>query len=248
MASIKLALVSYINTIPFIDGIKNDKLLNSEVELYIDFPANCAKAIKNGSVDGGLLPVGALDELPKDYQIISDFCIGSDGPVETVVLLSQEPIHKLHTIYLDYQSRTSVRLVQVLAQNYWKQQFKYLPTAIGFENNLPEGCGMVLIGDRVFEKEQYYPYRYDLSDAWKKYQNLPFVFAVWVGNEKVKEIESSLNKAFRSGIDNIEHSYNNLLTIDKERFINYLTKSISYSFTQEKKEAIKLFKSLLVTR
>jgi chorismate dehydratase len=61
MSKIKIALVSYINTIPFIKAIQSSDVLKDKIELIIDYPAKCAELIKSGQVDGGLIPVGALN-------------------------------------------------------------------------------------------------------------------------------------------------------------------------------------------
>jgi predicted solute-binding protein len=86
-----------------------------------------------------------------------------------------------------------------------------------------------------------------LAEIWKDYKNLPFAFAIWVGNSKVKPIEDELNKAFLYGINQIPELYNNLLTIDKDTFVNYLSHKIDYTLDLKKKEAIQLFTSMLIT-
>lgn len=244
MNKLKIALVSYINTIPFIEAIKSSEALKDSLELVIDYPAKCAELIKNKEVDGGLIPVGALSDI-KGYQNITDFCIGADGKVDTVVLFSNQEFNEIETIYLDYQSRTSVRLVKILAEKHWKKKFKYLPTVDGFEESIPKNAAILMIGDRVFKYQHNYKNKIDLAECWKSYTNLPFVFAVWVGNEKLKQIEQDLNKAFESQIHSISNCYSSLLTIDKNTFVDYLTNKIDYRFNDKKKEALKLFTSLL---
>lgn len=245
MTKVKLALVSYLNTIPFIEGIKANKELSQQLELVVDYPSKCAEYIRNGAVDGGLIPVGALQEQTLD--LVTNFCIGSNGKVRTVVLLSHQNFSEVNTIYLDYQSATSVRLVKVLAQHFWKRTFEFLPTRPGFENQIPPNSAILVIGDRVFELEKKYPFVIDLAEEWTRYTHLPFAFAVWVGNEKVKAIEPILNQAFEQSMQNITSYTNNLSTIDQQTFIHYLTQNIDYTLNFDKKEAIRLFTSLLVT-
>jgi len=243
MEKVKLALVSYVNTIPFIEGIKASAELNNKVELIVDYPAKCAELIKQKKVDGGLIPVGALPEI-KGYNPLTNYCIGADGAVDTVAIFSQEPIEAVNTIYLDYQSRTSVQLIQILAKVYWKKSFLFLPTQEGFEQHIPPHSAILIIGDRVFKFEKEYRYKIDLSKEWKTYTHLPFVFAIWVGNEKVKLIEEELNRSFELAMQNIPKFYNELLTIDYNTFVNYLTLKIDYTFDKKKKEAIQLFTKL----
>jgi len=246
MSKLKLALVSYINTIPFIEAIKSSRL-SDKLELIIDYPAKCAELIQNKEVDGGLIPVAALSDI-NGYEIFTNYCIGADGAVDTVALFSHSPIEEVDTIFLDYQSRTSVQLVQVLAKKYWKRDFKYIPAQKGFELNIPEHSAVLIIGDRVFEYEHLYPYKLDLAENWKQYTDLPFAFAVWVANDKLKGIENELNMAFEKSLSSIGSQYNSLLTIDQRRFVNYLTCKIDFTFDHKKREAIQLFTNLLNSR
>ncbi len=247
MSKLKIALVSYINTIPFIEAIKSSESLCEELELIIDYPAKCAELIRNKEVDGGLIPIAALPEI-EGYNIFTNYCIGANGAVDTVALFSNCPIEKVGTIYLDYQSRTSVQLVQILAKNYWKKNFTYLPTQKGFESNIPKNSAVLIIGDRVFEYEHLYQYKLDLAENWKQYTELPFAFAVWVANDKLKAVENELNIRFKKSISNISSHYNSLLTIDKKKFTNYLTHNIDFTFDHKKQKAIQLFTNLLNSR
>jgi chorismate dehydratase len=115
---VRISVVSYLNSKPFIHGLRQSGL-NSEIVITEDIPSVCANKMITGQADIGLIPVAALADL-KGYTIISDYCIGSDGPVGSVLLLSQVPLNEIGTILLDYQSRTSVLLTRILAQNFWK--------------------------------------------------------------------------------------------------------------------------------
>ena len=55
----------------------------------------------------------------RESHIISNYCIGANGAVETVCLCSDVPISEIASIYLDYQSRTSVALLKILLKEYW---------------------------------------------------------------------------------------------------------------------------------
>ncbi len=247
MSKLRIVLVSYINTIPFIEGIRASEILKDKVELLIDYPAKCAEMIENKEVDGGLIPVGALSGID-GYQVFTDYCIGANGAVESVALFSQKPISEVDSIFLDYQSRTSVKLVQVLAQKFWKKDIKFLPTTKGYESQINDNSAILIIGDRVFEYEHLYKYKLDLAEEWKKHTKMPFAFALWVANDRLKLIEDELNKVFSESIKNIPQQYSNLLTISREKFVNYLTQKIDYNYDTEKKKAVKLFTSMLNSR
>ncbi len=244
MNKIRLALVSYINTIPFIEAIRSSESLSNKIDLVIDYPARCAEMISSGEVDGGLLPVGAITpEL--ESKILTDYCIGADGYVHTVELFSHKELGEVDTIRLDYQSRTSVRLCKLLAEKVWKRDFTYQDTKPGFESDIQDNEAVLIIGDRVFKHQDEYAYKTDLAETWKDWTGLPFVFALWVGNEHVKSIENELNIIFKNTLKSINKLYKDDLTIDFETFSNYLNNNISYNLDERKKEAFRLFKELL---
>ena len=114
---IKVSAVSYLNAIPFIYGLKTSKISNF-IELTLDFPAVCSDKLLNNRVDIGLIPIVSISKI-KDPQIITDYCIGSDGRVDTVCLYSNVPVSDIESISLDYQSRTSRELLRVLLNEYW---------------------------------------------------------------------------------------------------------------------------------
>src|ERR1039458_6553628 len=102
---IKISVVSYLNSKPFIYGLQHSTFLN-EIDLQLDIPSVCAQKLIDGQVDIGLIPVAALPQL-KDPYIITDYCIGAEGKVASVMLYSNVPLHEITAILLDYQSKTS---------------------------------------------------------------------------------------------------------------------------------------------
>ena len=121
-----------------------------------------------------------------------------------------------------------------------------MPTTQGFEGAIPDHSAVLIIGDRVFEYEHLYAYKIDLAENWKFNTNLPFAFAVWVGNDKVKAIENELNEAFDLGLSDIPSYYNDLLTIGPDHFVNYLSEKIDFTLDDRKRKAIQLFTSMLI--
>lgn len=116
----KLSIVNYYNTTPFLFGIHHSAIKN-ELDIELDIPSVCAQKLKNKSVDIGLVPVAILPEL-SSYHLITDYCIGANGKVDSVKLFSEKPLDELTHVLLDYQSKSSVTLVQVLNKHFWKKK------------------------------------------------------------------------------------------------------------------------------
>ena len=216
------------------------------LEMSLDIPSVCADKLERGEVDLALVPVAILPKLKTPY-IISDYCIGTIGAVKTVGIYSDVPIEEITEIYLDFHSRTSVQLAQILMKEYWDVTPKLLQAEEGFIDEIKETVGAVVIGDRTIGLEKKHAYFYDLGAYWMKHTGLPFVFAAWVSNKKLpEEFIAKLNKAFDYGI----HSIPELMYIlpspsadfDLEE---YYTEYISYELDTEKKKGLALFLSKL---
>jgi chorismate dehydratase len=248
MNKIRISAVKYANTYPFIFGLK-DSGFDKKIILETDHPAECAYKLITNRADIGLIPVAALPQL-KEYHIISDYCIGSNGDVRTVMLLSNCRFEEISAIYLDYRSMTSVKLSRVLAKNFWKRDFVWLNTSKGFDfRNIAMNEAVVLIGDQCFDYEKSFRYGTDLSGEWRKFTGLPFIFACWAANKKIDpNLIQEFNQALGSGVMNIDAVVKNIGeagSITGEVLRQYLTENIDYSFNEEKKTGLKLFLSLM---
>ena len=239
----KISVVSYLNSKPFIYGLENAK--NADQFNYcLDIPAICAQKLKFGQVDIALVPVALLPEL-SSYFIETDFCISADGKVESVKLYSEVPLNQIKTITLDYQSKSSVTLIKVLAKFFWKLDVGFRDGSPGFENEIKNSNAAVIIGDRTFLLNKKYSFEFDLADEWKKFTNLPFVFAAWVSIEKLPvSFINEFNSALKYGVNNIQQAVNDdfkSTSLSKKEAFNYLTKRINYNLTADKRKGLQLF-------
>jgi chorismate dehydratase len=248
MDKIRISAVKYANTYPFIYGLIESGF-EKRVILETDHPSDCAAKLISGRVDIGLIPVAALPMLNK-YYIISDYCIGANSNVRTVLLLSNSPSDKIKKIYLDYRSRSSVTLTKVLAKNSWKREFVWINTSKGFDfMNIGLDEAVVLIGDQCFEFENNFKYKTDLAREWKEFSGLPFVFACWTANKIIDNtFINEFNEALKLGVTNIDEvvkMFGNSGIITGNTLKNYLVENIDYNFNEEKEAGLKLFLELM---
>ena len=248
MDKIRISAVKYENTYPFIYGL-TESGFEKKVILETDHPADCAAKLISRRVDIGLIPVAALPLL-NEYHIISDYCIGANGYVRTVMMLSHSPFEDIKTIYLDYRSRSSVNLIKVLAKNSWKKAFIWTDTFIGFDFiNIGPNEAVVLIGDQCFEFENSFRYKIDLAMEWKIFSGLPFVFACWTSNKQLDNMFiNEFNEVLRLGVNNIDgvvDKFGQTGAISGETLRTYLMKNIDFNFNDEKKAGLRLFLELL---
>lgn len=240
---IKVSIVNYTNTLPFKWALKRSSLIH-KIDLQEDIPSICAQKLKFGQVDLALVPVALLPEL-ENYNIVSKFCIGAKGKVDTVKLYARVPLQEIKEVSLDYQSKSSNTLARVLFQHFWKIPVQYKDALPGFENNVTGNQAIVVIGDRTFGLNGKFPYEYDLAEEWQKATGLPFVFACWVStkvldNTFIQEFENVLSH----GVANIKTAVEaeaDQSPVNQEKTLVYLTQCIDYPLDDEKKKAMALF-------
>lgn len=242
---IKAIAVSYLNTKPLLYGLIKGGL-EKEIDLQLDIPSACARKLVSGEVDLGLVPVAIIPELV-DPHIISDYCIGAIGTVKTVCIFSQCPIEEITHLYLDYHSRTSVQLAQVLLREHWHLNPELIPATPGFEDQIEGTTAAVVIGDRAIDMEDKCRYVYDLGEAWLAYSGLPFVFAAWVSNKPLDEnFIKKFNAAMTLGVADIPNLMYILPTpVSGFDLQKYFTENISYELDENKRKGLDLFLRLM---
>lgn len=239
----KITAVSYLNTIPFVYGLKHAD--NLRADLLLAPPADCAKNYIEGRADIALLPAAVVPQL-KHTNIITDYCIGAVGPVRTVTVMSNSPIGDVKRIWLDPHSRTSVQLCGYLAEHKWHIAPEWLEMRdyTRVESPAP-GDAFLLIGDKVFGYEGRFRYTYDLATEWREVTKLPFAFAVWVARKGVSlEVTDELQRALTFGVEHIWEAINELGYTGSDGGItayDYLTRNIDFILDEEKHRALKKF-------
>lgn len=240
MTKIRISTISYTNTKPFVYGMLAHPELLEKARIIFDTPAEAARKLLFKESDLGIIPVAMIPGLPESY-VLSDYCIGADGPVNSVFIFSELPIGQVRSIRLDTQSRTSNNLARVLCRNFWKTD----PVFLDPESPM-HADAIVLIGDRTFLHRDRFAFHYDLSGEWKDFTGLPFVFAAWVAN---KELEPAFiflfNEAIKFGVDHIEDVLAEIPAVPGFDLRDYLLHKLSFTFDAEKRKGLELFLSYL---
>lgn len=234
MEKIKISAVSYTNTKPFIYGIKHSDILN-QIDLSLDIPSDCAIKLINNQVDIGLIPVAEIPNVP-NANIVADYCIGSDGAVNSVFIFSDVPVEEIKTVRLDMHSRTSNNLAKTLLKFYWKKEVEYT------SNQQAKTDAFVLIGDRTFDQKSKYAYVYDMGEVWKKFTGLPFMYAAWVANREIhQDFKNDFNAALKLGLDSRQQLIDELPNYSHIDIEDYLYNKLQFDVTTDRIKALELF-------
>ncbi|MRR23559.1 hypothetical protein EG830_11345 [bacterium] len=244
MEKIRVSAVKYINSYPFMIGLRDGEV-SGMIDLEVCHPSECADRLIAGKTDLGLIPVAMIANMD-EYHLVGEYCLSTNGEVRTVLLVSNTPFEEITTVYLDYRSRSSVTLCRILAAKAWKRNFRWLPAPEEFEIlAMSHGEAAVMIGDRCFEYARHFSHRLDLGLEWKKFTGLPFVFACWVSTRPLPERFTSLfNRALSEGLERRNEAVSLLkegAAATPEEVIFYLNHNIDYSLDGHKKEALARF-------
>ena len=237
----RISIVSYLNSVPFIYGIKNHTIYKN-LDLSLHIPSVSVKKFLNNEIDIGLVPVAAINKL-QNFNVFSNYCIGSNGKVDTVCVFSDTPIYDVEEILIDYHSITSVNLLKLLLKDFYKinPNLKKLLMAL---KKISITQAALVIGDKAFNLHKKHKYVYDLSEAWFKMTGLPFVFACWIAKKEISQnILDDINTSFLYGINNIDCALktNSINNIDYSTVKFYLKNRICYNFDNQKKKAMAIF-------
>ncbi len=233
MKKIRVSAVSYTNTLPFLQGIKNSDVIN-DIELSVDYPSECARKVMEDEADMGIIPVAALAKMPV-YHIIGDYCIGTKNYVDSVFIFSFKPIEQIKSLLLDKQSKTSNGLARILLKRYWKHNDVEIRTE-------GEADAYVLIGDRTFGKKENVPYVYDLGHYWHELTGLPFAFAVWVSNKPLPEtFKQKFNQALAEGVSHPDDVIPGLPVFPNFDYHVYLNENLDFYLDDGKRKALKQY-------
>ncbi|MCL7987176.1 menaquinone biosynthesis protein [Sphingobacterium sp. lm-10] len=236
---IRIAVATYTNTLPFLKGLQASSDISSTAELLMDYPSACAEKVIRDEADLGIIPIQALLDIP-NYHIIGDYCIGSDGAVDSVFIFSKVPIAEVNVLRLDPQSKTSNGLARILFKYFWRKDIDVVLAG--------QADAEVLIGDRTFGQKEAHAYAYDLGACWKEFTGLPFAFAVWAANKPLPDtFEKVFNEALASGIEHMDQVIATLPNLPNFDFADYLLKKLDFNLTDEKRQAIARYLELYQT-
>jgi len=245
--SVRAIVVDYANTLPLRSGLKALEL-NGKLSMSLARPARATDLFSQGDYSLGLLPVAAHLANP-DTTFVGSYGIVADGFVGSVGIFSAVPFDEIEHLYLDYDSRSSALLVQVLLKHFWKRSqeskhpIRLIKATPGYRDQLGGTTAGLIIGDPAIEARQKFPYYFDLAEAWKEMTGLPFVFAAWLSSEELKDsFVLAFDKAQKAGIQNRV-----ALAKEYQPFVPgydlkaYFTNQIKYHITQEAREGLEVF-------
>jgi len=203
-----LGVVDYLNALPLYRTLEQ----SGAVKIIRAVPSQLGEPLLRGDCDAALVPI--VDHFRGiGSALISDACIGSSGPVRSVLMFSNVPVHEIRSVAADTSSHTSVALLRVILADGYNVQPALVDHAPNLTAMLSQHDAALLIGDRALEAMA--PARrdginiFDLGAAWTlAIARKPFVFAAWavrkgMGAEETDDLSRLLSQARDEGVRNL---------------------------------------------
>lgn len=245
---VRIGAVSYLNSKPLIEDLAE---IARDAELILDVPSRLADDLSAGDLDVALIP--SVEVLRNaEYEIISDACVATRGPVLSVKLFSRVPIAEIRTLALDEGSRTSATLARILLaeRSGVRPTTELLP--LGFATEDSAADAVLLIGDRAMRQpSERFEATWDLGEEWTKWTGLPFVFAMWAARRdcELGSVEEALSMARDRGVENIADIARReapRLGIPIELAHDYLAHNLHFTLGSGERAGLRLFQELSV--
>ncbi|MDX2114197.1 MAG: menaquinone biosynthesis protein [Planctomycetota bacterium] len=250
--AIRLGAVSYLNTLPLIEGLGKLR----DVQLTLTAPARLVDLLLGGSVDLALASVIDAQRADRPVALVPAGMIGCDGATLTVRLFSRVPAGEVRVVHADVDSHTSVALLRVLLA----ERYGVRPDLRAFDLDAHRATreaawpeALLLIGDKVITDAPpaaLYPHQLDLGREWKELTGLPFVYAAWMcraeeaGSEAVRTGAAILDRQRRHNATRLDWIVaarapsRGWPVADARRYVGEL---LRYEVTEEHRRSVDVF-------
>lgn len=216
---LKVGKISFVNTMPFYFGLSDPA---QNVSYREGSPAEINDLMARGEID--FAPISSLEyALHQDqYRLLPNLCVGSRDFARSVLLLTREKIEGLNNqkIVLSKKSLSSAALLKVILKFKYRFSNEFVVGNGSPEDMLAQANSVLAIGDEaLFFKPKEFLYKYDLSELWWNWTELPFCFAVWAVRRKFYEQHArDVFEFYKKLKGNIERNLQDLETLLKEAY------------------------------
>lgn len=240
-----LGCVPYVNARPLVRAFAE----SPDVEVRYDVPSKLPAMLDCNRADAVL--ASSFDALKTPgRRFAAGVSISSLGAVQSVRLFSKNPLGKIASLALDQSSLTSNALAQILLAEKWGCAPDFVSMLPNLDLMLQTNDAALLIGDLGMSASANGLHVMDLGETWSVWTNLPFVWALWIGEDGLTpDLSKRLQEAARWGEAHLEQIAEEsaeatgwtVAVCDK-----YLRESIDFELREEHLRGLELFQKLLV--
>jgi chorismate dehydratase len=205
MSKLRISIVEYLNTAPLVWGFAEGPL-EGKYDLSFTLPSQCAEALGRGDADVAIIPAIEYQRI-EGLVAVPEIAIAAKGEVRSILVVAKKPIEMAKRVALDTSSRSSVALVRLLAQDYWKIRPEFVDLPPDASEMLQQADAALVIGDpalRISLKMDALSGKapsgeqccqgdpddmpvpgfeavwvYDIAHQWREMTGKPCVLAIW---------------------------------------------------------------------
>lgn len=186
-SKLRLGRIHYINVLPIYHAVDQGYVHNG-FHVVSGTPAELNARLFQGDLDVSAISSVEYGRHFRDYLLLPELSISTEGDVGSVLFFSRIPFHRLsgREVLLSQASATSAALLKILLYELYGARPLYRSGPV--PNGFPDGYyGLLAIGDEALRLRTaaLYPYFLDLGRAWHELTGLPFVFGVWAARRDV---------------------------------------------------------------
>ncbi|MCF8037887.1 MAG: menaquinone biosynthesis protein [Desulfohalobiaceae bacterium] len=257
--TLRLGKISYLNVLPIYYPLEKGYVAN-DFRLVSGPPARLNELMARGKLD---ISAASSFEYARNHQryfLVPDLAIGSQGPVQSVLLLSRVPLARLEEdpICISSQTHTSAALLRLILRERFHLNPDYQTGNITeLISSADPPSAFLAIGDEALRLRDLpaYPYKLDLGQAWLEWTGLPFIFGVWIINRdsvktRGKDIQEGCHKILAAkqwGIRRMAF-FSDLISregiLNREEVFSYF-QGLVYDFAEREQKGLQLFFNLL---
>lgn len=261
-----LAAIDFVNPAPLMWDFEHEPRkteLATRYEIVSSTPSECARRLKSGEADIGLVPVASY-ALSGGQSIVPGCAIASTGEIRSLLLVVRAGTRPedARTVALDTASMTTVTYTRILFTKRWQRQPQFVPMAADLDAMLAAADAAVVIGDpallaledkdareaRTGERLEYL----DLAHVWREWTGTPWISAFWavrdaafapgtVTREQLAEDFLRSRDAGLAHVEDLVREWTGRIAVPAAVLREYMTRNIHYVLDEACLEGLRLF-------
>jgi chorismate dehydratase len=238
----RISMVDRLEFQPLLYGFKS-QLIKHPFELIYTDPVASARCLREGEVELSLIPSIEYARSKETWNIVPDICLACSANVVNVQLFFKKGLRDLKKIAVDDQAASSATLLKIIMREKFMMNPDYVEMPADLNQMLSRADAALVTGDQALEYYRQNQNRLDLNEEWIDLAGLPFIYSFWAGREftVTRDDIRLIVKSFDLGQRNMEQICKEYAAQHESDWIFYhdfLTKNISYAFSDKEKEGL----------
>jgi chorismate dehydratase len=253
MQAFRLGVVNFLNAYPLWAALEHE----AGIQLVPDLPSRLAGELRAGNLDAALISSVEYLRHPAGFVYHPQLCIAALRESYSIRLFVPDArkdfascARKLHRIFTDVASRSSVAQLQVILHELGlSPQLEEVTDAREHITELNDGEALLAIGDTaLFHRMRP---SYDIQQEYFNLFGRGFVYALWVCHEqKAGELQTLLAQAYERyshDAENFLHQAAQRFGFDAEFVRTYLGQVIEHELSPERLDDLQFFARRLIS-